>query len=89
MDDVEAAYVTYEQSQEDMRYENTFRDIMKYAKSQYTDIVLRVIEAIEFKAMGYTGCEIAQLYGVKLNLVNAWISKARKNSGMIRLSWNN
>lgn len=51
--------------------------ITRYAKSKYTGVVLKGVEAIEFKALGYNGKEIAKLYGVKVNHVNAWISKAR------------
>ena len=53
-------------------------DIMKYAKANYSGIVLRGIEAIEFKELGFSGKDIAEMYGVKVNLINAWISKARK-----------
>lgn len=47
-------------------------------KSQYTGIVYRGIEALEWKVKGYSGTEIARMYGVKPNLVGAWISKAVK-----------
>jgi len=45
-------------------------------KSQYTGVVRRGIEALEWKVKGYSGAEIADIYGVKPNLVGAWISKA-------------
>lgn len=47
-------------------------------KSQYTGIVYQGIEALEWKVKGYSGTEIARMYGVKPNLVGAWISKAVK-----------
>lgn len=34
------------------------------------------IEAIEWKVKGLSGAEIAKMYGVKPNLVGAWISRA-------------
>lgn len=45
-------------------------------KSQYTGTVKLGIEAIEWKVKGFTGKEIADMYGVKPNLVGAWISRA-------------
>lgn len=47
-------------------------------KQQYTGVVLKGIKAIELKTKGYTGAEIAKMFGVKPNLVGAWISKAVK-----------
>lgn len=47
-------------------------------KQQYTGVVLKGIKAIELKTKGYSGVEIAKMYGVKPNLVGAWISKALK-----------
>ena len=45
-------------------------------KTQYTGTVRLGIEAIEWKVKGFSGQEIAQMYGVKPNLVGAWISRA-------------
>lgn len=45
-------------------------------KSQYTGTIKLGIEAIEWKVKGFTGKEIANMYGVKPNLVGAWISRA-------------
>lgn len=45
-------------------------------KGQYSKTVQLGIEAIEWKIKGFTGKEIAQMYGVKPNLVGAWISRA-------------
>lgn len=45
-------------------------------KQRYTGTVKLGIEAIEWKIKGFSGKEIAALYGVKPNLVGAWISRA-------------
>ena len=45
-------------------------------KRKYTGTVKLGIEAIEWKVKGFTGKEIADMYGVKPNLVGAWISRA-------------
>jgi len=45
-------------------------------KPRYSGITLRGIEAIELKAKGYSGREIAELYGVEPNHVGAWIARA-------------
>ncbi len=45
-------------------------------KHQYSGTARLGIEAIEWKVKGYTGAEIAKMYGVKPNLVGAWISRA-------------
>ena len=47
-------------------------------KKQYNGSVRLGIEALEWKVKGFTGSEIAKMYGVKPNLVGAWISKAVK-----------
>lgn len=46
-------------------------------KQQYTGTVWLGIEAIELKIKGYSGKEIAAMYGIKPNLVGAWISRAK------------
>lgn len=45
-------------------------------KPRYNGITLRGIEAIELKTKGYSGKEIAALYGVGQNHVGAWIARA-------------
>lgn len=45
-------------------------------KPRYDGITLRGIEAIELKIKGYSGKEIAELYGVGQNHVGAWIARA-------------
>lgn len=52
--------------------ENFFRSV----KPRYNGITLRGIEAIELKTKGYSGKEIAALYGVGQNHVGAWIARA-------------
>ncbi len=50
--------------------------LLKKMKRQYTGTVKLGIEAIEWKVKGFSGREIADMYGVKPNLVGAWISRA-------------
>ena len=49
---------------------------LQRAKAGCSGCTLRGIESLELKIKGYSGAEIAQLYGVKNNLVTAWISRA-------------
>lgn len=51
-------------------------NIVQTAKKTHKGAVLKGIEAIELRIKGYTGAEIARLYGVKNNNVTSWISKA-------------
>lgn len=53
-------------------------EVFRDCKARYSGIVLRGIEAIELKALGYSTSEIAEKYGTNVHNVNAWISKARK-----------
>ena len=52
--------------------------ILHRLKRQYTGTARLGIEAIELKVKGYSGKEIAAMYGVKPNLVGAWISRAKQ-----------
>lgn len=52
------------------------------AKRTHKGAVLKGIEAIELQLKGYSGAEIARMYGVKNNNVTSWISKARVALGM-------
>ena len=56
----------------DVDAESFFRAV----KPRYTGITLRGIEAMELKAKGYSGKEIAALYGAPQNHVGAWIARA-------------
>lgn len=47
-------------------------------KTEYSGTVRLGIEALELKVKGYTGAEIARMWGVGQNHVGAWISKAKK-----------
>ena len=50
--------------------------IVQSAKKTHKGAVLKGIEAIELRIKGYSGTEIARMYGVKNNHVTSWISKA-------------
>ncbi len=50
--------------------------LLHSCKQQYTGTARLGIEAIEWKVKGLSGAEIAKMYGVKPNLVGAWISRA-------------
>lgn len=50
--------------------------LLHNCKQQYTGTARLGIEAIEWKVRGLSGAEIAKMYGVKPNLVGAWISRA-------------
>ena len=50
--------------------------IVQTAKKTHKGAVLKGIEAIELRIKGYSGAEIARMYGVKNNNVTSWISKA-------------
>lgn len=50
--------------------------LLQNCKQQYTGTARLGIEAIEWKVKGFSGAEIAKMYGVKPNLVGAWISRA-------------
>lgn len=50
--------------------------LLQNLKRQYTGTTRWGIEAIEWKIKGYTGVQIAAMYGVKPNHVGAWISRA-------------
>lgn len=51
---------------------------LEYGKRTYSGVALLGIEALELKAMGYSGADIARLYGVKPNHVGAWIFRAKQ-----------
>lgn len=50
--------------------------LLEYGRRTYSGTARLGIEAMELKIKGYTGADIARLYGVKPNLVGAWISRA-------------
>ena len=51
--------------------------LLENAKRRHNGAVLKGLEAIELQLKGYSGAEIARMYGVKNNNVTSWISKAR------------
>lgn len=53
------------------------RHALAAAKRRYRGVTLKGIEAMELKTKGYTCREIGELYGVRSNVVAAWISRAR------------
>ncbi len=48
------------------------------AGKHYRGVALTVVRAIEMQVYGYATREIAALYGVRSNVVAAWVSRARK-----------
>lgn len=52
-------------------------DLLESVKSDYNGVARLGIEALELKILGYTGADIARLWGVKQNHVGAWISRAK------------
>ncbi len=56
--------------------DNEYDRLMKIIKANSKGIALKGIEAIDLKIKGYSGSEIAKIYGVKPNHVSAWITRA-------------
>ena len=54
------------------------RDLLASCKRKYSGITRKGIEALELKMQGFTGPEIAHMYGCKANEITAWISRARQ-----------
>ena len=52
--------------------------LLESVKTEYSGIARLGIEALELKVKGYTGAEVAKLWGVSQNNVGAWISRAKK-----------
>lgn len=52
--------------------------VLDYGKRTYSGVARLGVEALELKIAGYSGSDIAELYGVKPNHVGAWISRATK-----------
>lgn len=62
---------------EDQLYAEQIQTALATCKEQYSGIILRGIEAMELKSLGYSTREIADRYDSTINNVNAWISRAR------------
>ncbi len=52
------------------------RHLLNYGKRTYSGVARLGVEALELKAAGYSGVDIAKFYGVQPNHVGAWISRA-------------
>lgn len=52
--------------------------LLDSVKSEYSGIARLGIEALELKTLGYSGADIALLWGVEQNHIGAWISRAKK-----------
>ena len=50
--------------------------VLEYGKRMYSGVAKLGVEALELKIAGYSGTDIAKLYGVQPNHVGAWISRA-------------
>jgi len=50
--------------------------LLDSVKPRYKGVTLKGIDAIKLKIIGYSGKEIAEIYGVSPNNVGAWISRA-------------
>lgn len=53
-------------------------DVLERCEKAYTGVCKMGVEAIRLHLSGYTGVEIARMYGREPNQVQAWMSKARK-----------
>ena len=51
-------------------------DFLADCKRRYSGVARLGVEALELKIAGYSGTDIAKLYGVQPNHVGAWISRA-------------
>ena len=51
--------------------------LLAYYKKEYSGVTRLGIEALELKARGFSGTDIARLYQTRPNNVGAWISRAR------------
>lgn len=52
--------------------------LLESVKTDYNGVTLKGIEAMELKLKGFSGKEIAAMYGVKQTHVGAWIARAVK-----------
>ena len=58
---------------------NEYDRLIKVIKESSSGVALKGIEAIDLKIKGYSGSEIAKIYGVKPNHVSAWIARMVNN----------
>mgnify|MGYP002795601571 FL=1 len=52
--------------------------VLAKAGNQYRGVACKGVQALEMQVCGYTTREIAELYGVRSNVVAAWVSQARQ-----------
>ena len=52
------------------------KQVLEYGKRTYSGVARLCVEALELKIAGYSGTDIAKLYGVQPNHGGAWISRA-------------
>ena len=62
---------------DDKLYGDEINAAMAACKNKYSGVILKGIEALELKALGYSSREIAEQHGSTVNNVNAWIARAR------------
>lgn len=67
----------YSDSTDHAVYEKEVWASFAKCKEKYSGVVLKGMEALELKSLGYTTREIAARHNTTINNVNAWISKAR------------
>ena len=72
-----AGLFIYDVFEERIAEEDVLR-MLHHLKQEYTGTVRRGIEAIELEVKGYSGTEIAEIYGVRANQIGAWISRAKQ-----------
>ena len=53
------------------------RQLLAQARRRYKGVTRKGIDAISMQVQGYSSKEIAALYGVRSNMVAAWVSRAR------------
>ena len=77
--DTESGVGAYRESGDDSLSTLTAKDFLRTWKCRYAGSARLGMEALELKVLGgYGVTEIARHYGVKPNLVGAWMSRAKK-----------
>ena len=66
-----------EDSYEDLISSMDVMGLLESAQSRYKGVTWQGIEALKLKTLGYTGADIANLWGVKQNHLGSWISRAK------------
>ena len=76
-EDTHSVFLQAAETVDDTALADELTELLADAKRIHKGAVLKGIEAIELQLKGYSGAEIARMYGVKNNNVTSWISKAR------------